>query len=351
MSETITIALDAMGGDHGPRSVIPGAARAIQVDPDLKFILFGRQNEIEAELKHYPALRGLCLIHHTDSVISSEEKPSTALRQGRESSMRKAIDAVAEGRAVCVVSSGNTGAFMAISKIVLKCLPGIHRPAIASVLPTQRGQTVMLDLGANIACDSEMLVQFAVLGSVYARAVRGIDRPTVGLLNVGSEDMKGHEELREAASILSDIKFPGRFYGFVEGHDIPMGTTDVVVTDGFTGNVALKVAEGVGKLTGNFIREAFKSSPLALFGSLFAFGALHRLKRRIDPRLYNGGMFLGLNGVCVKSHGGADAIGFSTAILLATALVKNGFNKKVAAEMESVMGQESFITPATSEVG
>jgi phosphate acyltransferase len=208
----------------------------------------------------------------------------------------------------------------------------------------------MLDLGANLSCDPEMLVQFAVLGSVYARTVRGIERPTVGLLNVGSEDMKGHDELRETAAILSNVKFPGRFYGFIEGNDIPMGTTDVVVTDGFTGNVALKVAEGVGKLTGSFIKQAFKSSPLAMIGAVFAFGALRRLKHRVDPRLYNGGMFLGINGVCVKSHGSSDAVGFANAILVAAALVRNKFNDKVAAEIESVMGQESFITPTTSEV-
>lgn len=350
MTDTLTIALDAMGGDHGVSAVIPGAARALKANPDLKFILFGRQAEIEAELKNYPTLRGVCLIHHTDQVIANDEKPAIALRQGRESSMRKAIDAVAEGRASCVVSSGNTGALMAIAKIVLKCLPGIHRPAIASVFPTVNGQTVMLDLGANLSCDPEMMVQFAVLGSVYARAVRGIDRPSVGILNVGSEDMKGHDELRQASAILSSIRFPGRYHGFIEGNDIPMGTVDVVVTDGFTGNVALKVAEGVGKLTGTFIRQAFKSSIFAMVGALFAAGALRRLKHRVDPRLYNGGMFLGLNGICVKSHGGTDHIGFANAILVAADLVKNGFNQKVAAEIQSVMSQESFITPTEAEV-
>lgn len=350
MAETLTIALDAMGGDHGVKAVIPGAAHALKANPNLKFILFGRQSDIESELRNYPSLRGACLIHHTDQVIASDEKPAVALRQGRDSSMRKAIDAVAEGRASCVVSSGNTGALMAIAKIVLKCLPGIHRPAIASVFPTIKGQTVMLDLGANLSCDPEMYVQFAVLGSVYARAVRGIDRPTVGLLNVGSEEMKGHDELREAAAILNNIRFPGRYYGFIEGNDIPMGTTDVVVTDGFTGNVALKVAEGVGKLTGTFIRQSFKSSIFAMIGALFAVGALRRLRSRVDPRLYNGGMFLGLNGICVKSHGSSDYIGFANAVLVAASLARNGYNEKVAAEIESVLSQESFITPATSEV-
>ena len=350
MTKTITIALDCMGGDHGVAAVIPGAARALAINPDLKFILFGRQSSIDEELRRYPSLRGVCLIHHTDVVVASDEKPAIALRQGRESSMRKAIDAVAEGRASCVVSSGNTGALMAMAKMVLKCLPGIHRPAIASVFPTIKGQTVMLDLGANLTCDPEMLVQFAVLGSVYARAVKQIERPSVGILNIGSEDMKGHDELRQASSILNGIKFPGRYHGFIEGNDIAMGTVDVVVTDGFTGNVALKVAEGVGKLTGTFIKQAFKSSPFALLGAVFAAGALRRLKKRVDPRLYNGGMFLGLNGICVKSHGSSDATGFANAILVAADLVRNDFNARVATEIESVMGQESFMTPITTEV-
>lgn len=350
MPDTLTLALDAMGGDMGPRAVIGGAARALAADPHLKFLLFGRRAEIELQLRHYPNLRAACEIHHTDQVIASDEKPAFALRQGRDSSMRKAIDAVADGRAACVISSGNTGALMATAKVVLKTLPGIHRPAIASVFPTIKGQTVMLDLGANIECDPEMLVQFAVLGAVYARAVKGIDRPSVGILNVGSEDMKGHDELRRAASILQSIKFPGVYHGFIEGNDIPMGTTDVVVTDGFTGNVALKVAEGVGKLTGVFIRQAFKSSPLAMLGALLAYGGIKRLKKRVDPRLYNGGMFLGVNGICVKSHGGSDDVGFANAIAVAADLARNDFNKKVAAEIEAVMNQESFLMPVTGEV-
>lgn len=350
MPETITIALDAMGGDRGVNAVIPGAARALKKNPSLRFLLFGRVSEIEGALRRYPALRAVSEIHAADQVIAPDEKPSVALRQGRASSMRKAIDAVAGGQAACVVSSGNTGALMAMAKMVLKCLPGIHRPAIASVLPTVKGQTVMLDLGANLTCDPEMMVQFAVLGSVYARAVRGIDRPSVGILNVGSEDMKGHDELRQAGAILSSIQFPGRYHGFIEGNDIPMGTTDVVVTDGFTGNVALKVAEGVGKLTGTFIRQAFKSSIFSMMGALFATGALRRLKRRVDPRLYNGGMFLGLAGICVKSHGGSDALGFSNAILVAADLVRNDFNRRVAAEIEAVMSQESFLSPTITEV-
>jgi glycerol-3-phosphate acyltransferase PlsX len=211
-------------------------------------------------------------------------------------------------------------------------------------MPTQTGETIMLDLGANLTCDAEILVQFAILGSVYARAIKNIDNPTVGLLNIGSEQMKGHEQLRTAANILNNVKFPGNFVGFVEGNDIPMGTVDVVVTDGFTGNVALKVAEGVGMLTKGFVKEALKSSLLARIGGMLAYSSMKKVNAKMDPRLYNGGMFLGLNGICVKSHGGMDEYGFSQAIKVAAKLVKNGYNDRVAYEIEQVMNQESFFS-------
>lgn len=339
-----TIALDAMGGDFGPEVVIPAAARALELKPELKFLLFGRVSEIKARIERFPALMAASEIIHTDKVIAGDEKPSVALRTGRDSSMRKAIDAVKEGRAQSVVSGGNTGALMATAKMVLKTLPGISRPAIASIFPTKGEDTVMLDLGANLACDAEMLVQFAVLGAVYARAVKGLSCPTVGLLNIGSEEMKGHEQLKEAAAILANIKFPGHFVGFVEGNDIPMGTVDVVVTDGFTGNVALKVAEGVADLTISFLKDAFRSSFLAKAGALLASGALKKLKGRIDHRTYNGGMFLGLNGICVKSHGSMDTYGFSCAILVAAGLVEKGYNDRVATEIKQLLGQNDFIS-------
>jgi glycerol-3-phosphate acyltransferase PlsX len=350
MTDTLTIALDVMGGDHGPKVVIPAASLALSQRSDLCFLLFGRAQDITPLLDAYPDVKAVSTLNHTDDVVSSAEKPSIALRQGRKSSMRLSIESVSNGQASCVVSGGNTGALMAMAKVVLKTLPGIHRPAIASVFPTVRGHTVVLDLGANLACDPEMMVQFAVLGAVYARTVRGIENPTVGLLNVGSEEMKGHDELRDAASILSTIKFPGVFKGFIEGNDIPMGTTDVVVTDGFTGNVALKVTEGVSKLMGIFLKDAFRSSFWSVLGYWFSAGAMGRLKKRLDPRLYNGGMFLGLNGVCVKSHGGTDDVGFANAILVAADLVHNKFNDKVAAEIDHVMNQESFLTSVTAEV-
>ena len=338
------LALDAMGGDFGPSVTIPGAAEALENLKDTKFLIFGDEKEIIPHLNNHENLRKHSEIHHTDITISSTDKPSTALRNGKGSSMRLAIEAVKDGTAQAVISAGNTGALMATSKMLLKCLPGITRPAIASVMPNVKGNSVVLDLGANLACDAEVLTQFAVLGSVYARVVKGISAPTVGLLNVGTEEMKGHEEIRAASSILSSVKFPGQYIGFIEGDDITKGTVDVVVTDGFTGNVALKTAEGVGQMTKEFLTDAFKSSPFALLGYLLARNAIQRMKDKVDPRKYNGGMFLGLNGVCVKSHGGSNVEGTKNAILVAANLVQNNFNSRVATEIEELMSQESFVS-------
>lgn len=346
MSQSQTLAIDAMGGDYGPNVIVPAAAAALQEKPDLNFIFVGDKARIEKALSAQAGLADVSEIIHTTKVISSHEKASAALRNSKDSSMRLAIEQVKEGRAQSVVSAGNTGALMAISKIVLKTLPGITRPAIASIFPTMKGKTVMLDLGANLTCDAEVLTQFSVLGAVYARVVMGVDTPTVGLLNVGTEEQKGHEEVREAAAILSAVHFPGRYHGFIEGNDIALGTVNVVVTDGYTGNVALKTAEGVGKMTSQFMRDAFKSSPFAMIGYLLASGAMARLKKRVDPRTYNGGMFLGLGGVCVKSHGGSDEIATKHALLTAANLVENGFNERVCVEIEQLMNQESFISAA-----
>ena len=344
MSQEYRIALDAMGGDFGPEVVIPAAAMAYRENKSLRFDFFGDEVIIARYLDRDTELKAVSKVHHTSDVISNTEKPSTALRQGKNSSMRLAINAVKEGESQAVVSAGNTGALMAMAKLVLKCLPGINRPAIASVFPSKARDTVMLDLGANLTCDAEALVQFALLGAVYARVVKNIHNPSVGLLNIGSEDIKGHDHLRNASSILSNIKFSGRYDGFVEGNDIPNGTVDVVVTDGFTGNVALKVAEGVADLSSHMFKQGLKSSPIAMLGGLLAYGSLKRVKKRMDPRAYNGGMFLGLNGICVKSHGGMDAYGFSNAILVAANLVQQGYNDRVATEVEELMNQESFIT-------
>lgn len=350
-SKNQIIALDAMGGDFGPQVVVPAAAAALKEQRDLEFIFFGDEQQIERLRENHKDLQAHSRIVHTDKVISNEEKPSAALRSGKNSSMRLAIDAVKSGEAQSIVSAGNTGALMAMAKISLRCLPGIHRPAIASVFPTVKGETIMLDLGANIACDAEVLVQFAILGAIYAKAVSGNMNPSVGILNVGSEDMKGHEHVRNAAAILSSINFPGKFHGFVEGNDITKGTTDVVVTDGFTGNVALKVAEGVGDMSSTFLKEAFSSSLIAKLGALLAYGALKKVKQRVDPRYYNGGMFLGLDGICVKSHGSMDEYGFSRAILVAADLVGQGYNDRVAAEIEHLMEQETFVSAIATQSG
>lgn len=340
-----TIAIDAMGGDYGPDVIIPAAAAACKTfSTPVQFLFFGDDLLIKRAIEKHPELKNVSKTRHTSKVVASTDKPSAALRTAKDSSMRLAIDSVKDGEADSVVSAGNTGALMAMAKMVLKCLPGISRPGIASVFPTMHGKTIMLDLGANLACDEEVLVQFAVLGSVYARVIGGIRNPSVGLLNVGTEDMKGHEEVRGAAKILSSVSFPGHYHGFIEGNDIPMGTVDVVVTDGFTGNVALKTAEGVGKMTRHFMRQSFKSSPLAILGYFFAYRAMQRLKARVDPRNYNGGMFLGLNGICVKSHGGSDVLATSNAIKLAYELVTQGFNDRVGVEIEQLMNQESFFS-------
>ncbi len=328
MSGGITIALDAMGGEQAPSMVLKGADMALQRYPDLRFMLFGQEDALRPMLAKLPRLAVAVTLHHTSEVVLDDAKPSLALRGGRQSSMRLAIDAVADGRADGVVSAGNTGALMAMAKFVLKTLPGIDRPAIASFFPTRRGESVMLDLGANVECDAENLVQFALLGDAFARTVLGLVEPTVGLLNVGSEDLKGNDAVRAASLRLRGALTPIRFYGFIEGDDIAAGTVDVVVTDGFTGNIAVKTAEGTAKLFSEFLFAAFHHSPMARVGYLFARGALRKLRIRIDPRRYNGAVFLGLGGIAVKSHGSTDALGFANAIGLAADMKLNGFLDK-----------------------
>ena len=333
MSDRVTIALDAMGGDRAPAMVIQGADLALERHPDARFLIFGAEDQVAPLLAKLPRLADAATLHHTEEVVLDDAKPSQALRTARRSSMWLAIDAVADGRADGVVSAGNTGALMGIAKFVLKTLPGIDRPAIATFFPTRRGESVMLDLGANIECDAENLVQFALMGDVFARTVLGLLQPTVGLLNVGSEDLKGNDAVRAASARLRSGILPVRFEGFVEGDDIPAGTVDVVVTDGFTGNVALKTAEGTAKLFGESLRAAFNHSLMARIGYLFARGALKKLAARIDPRRYNGAMFLGLAGIAVKSHGSTDAFGFANAIGVAIDMKLNGFLEKIGSDL------------------
>jgi len=332
VTEPLTIALDAMGGDNAPSIVVKGAAIARVRHPNVRYLFFGDEGKIKPLLKRRPKLRKLVSLIHTEKVVLNDAKPSTALRQGRGSSMWEAIDSVHQGKAAAVVSAGNTGALMAMAKMLLGTLPGIDRPAIAAYFPTLRGESVMLDLGANVECDANNLVQFAVMGEVFARTVLGLQQPTIGLLNVGEEPIKGHEAVRAASATLRDTHLPIKFDGFVEGDDIAAGTVDVIVTDGFTGNIALKTAEGTAKLLREFIRQAFKSSFLTKVGFFLARSALRKMQVRTDPRRYNGAMFLGLNGIAVKSHGGTDALGFANAIGVAIDLAAGGFNERIKEE-------------------
>lgn len=333
MGQAVMLALDAMGGARAPEMVLRGADMALQRHPGLHFLLYGSEREIRPLLAKLPRLAATVTLHHTSEVVLDDDKPSAALRTGRQSSMRLAIDAVADGVADGVVSAGNTGALMAMAKFVLKTLPGIDRPAIASFFPTQRGESVMLDLGANVECDAENLVQFALLGDAFARTVLGLVEPTIGLLNVGSEDMKGNDAVRAASVRLRSALSPVRFHGFIEGDDIAAGTVDVVVTDGFTGNIAVKTAEGTAKLFSEFLAGALRHSLSARIGYFFARNALRKLRMRIDPRRYNGAVFLGLRGVAVKSHGSTDALGFAHAISVAVDMKVNGFLEKIRVDL------------------
>jgi len=284
-------------------------------------------------LDKHPLAAKVSEIRHTDEAITNDQKVSSALRAGRNSSMRLAINAVGSGEAAGVISAGNTGALMAMAKVSLKTLPGIDRPAIAAVFPTRRSECVMLDLGANVECDSDNLFQFGVMGSVFARTVLGILKPSVGLLNVGTEEMKGNDAVRQAAVYLRESNLPIQYHGFIEGDGIAKGVVDVIVTDGFTGNVALKTFEGTIGLYSDFLRKAFMSSFVSRIGYLLARHSLNKLRARVDPRRYNGAMFLGLNGIVIKSHGGTDAFGFANAIGVAVDMSTNGFNEKIIKEL------------------
>jgi len=329
VSHSFSLAIDAMGGDNAPDIVLDGLELAAERHPEARFLLVGDEARLGAMLARRPRAAKTCMIRHAPSVISAEMKPTAALRQGRSSSMRLAIDAVASGEASGVVSAGNTGALMALAKIVVKTLPEIDRPALAAICPSARGDVVMLDLGANIQCDSRNLVEFAVMGDTFARAVLGLTAPTFGLLNVGSEELKGDDRVRQAAEVLRESHIRANFHGFVEGHDIAAGTVDVVVTDGFTGNVALKTGEGALKLMRDLLRQVFTSSIPARAGYLLARPALDRLREWMDPRRYNGAILLGLNGVVVKSHGGTDATGFAHAVDVAMDMVTHRFNDRI----------------------
>jgi glycerol-3-phosphate acyltransferase PlsX len=331
------LAVDAMGGDHAPAIVVAGLAMAAERHPEARFLLVGDEAQLAPLLASHPRAARACTVRHAPEVIGNDMKPSAAVRV-RQASMRVAIDAVAEGDASGVVTAGNTGALLALAKIVLKTLPGIDRPAMAAVSPSAGGDVVILDLGANLVCDARNLVEFAVMGDVFARAVLGLPAPTIGLLNVGSEEQKGDERIRQAADVLRESHLGPQFRGFVEGHDIAAGTTDVIVTDGFTGNVALKTGEGALRLIGGLLRQVFTSSLAGRLAYLLVRSSLDRLREWLDPRRYNGAVMLGLNGVVVKSHGGTDALGFAHAVDVAVDMVVHRVNDRMREGLERIVG-------------
>lgn len=346
----LPIALDAMGGDNAPASVLRGAEMALIRHPGIRFILYGNRYILEPMLQEIPILRNASQVVHTEVVIAGDDKPSLAVRRGRQSSMWLSIDSVKEGKCCAVVSAGNTGALMAMSKLILRTLPGVSRPAIAALFPTLRGECVMLDLGANVESDAHDLYRFAVMGNAFARAVLGLSRPRIGLLNVGSEELKGRDEVKEANKLIRGATMDLNYHGFIEGNDIAEGAVDVVVTDGFTGNVALKTAEGAARLIRTYLRDAFNSSPIAKGGAVMASGALRVVKDKLDDRKRNGAMFLGLNGIAVKSHGGADALGFCHAISVAVELVTHRINDRIIEEMATTELRKPNYTSELAQV-
>ncbi len=337
MSKGPCIAIDAMGGDSGPSVMIAGAARALRSDPDLTFIFFGDEKLLAAEVLSHRNLKSRATIVHSPESITASEKPSQALRRARTTSMGMAIGAVKDGNAGAALSAGNTGALMAISKLALRTMLGIDRPALAALLPTL-GETdcVMLDLGANTECDVQNLVQFAVMGSAYARTVLNISKPRVKLLNIGTEELKGTGEIKEAAALLREADYlPFRFDGFTEGDQLSRGGIDVIVTDGFSGNIALKTAEGTARFVTDLLRRAFKSSLRSKAGFALSRPALNLLKVHLDPNNHNGAVFLGLNGPVVKSHGGANAKGVANAIMVAARMVRNDITRRISEDLDN----------------
>lgn len=335
-SSSLIIAIDAMGGDNAPDSVIAGVKSAEQKHSDVRFLIFGDEAKVRPFMDKYRLDPNRYEFIHTPDYVASDEKPSTAVRSGRNSSMWLAIDAVKKGKASAVVSSGNTGALMAFSKLILGTMPGIHRPAIVTILPTRKSECVVLDLGANAECSARNLVEFAIMGEAYCRAVLKRENPTIGLLNIGSEDIKGRDEIRQAVQILRDSPLSEEFKGFVESDDIALGTVDVFVTDGFTGNIALKAIEGTARLMVNLLKDVSARSFMSKLGFLLALPSLKRLKKRMDPGRYNGAMLVGLKGISIKSHGGADAFGFANAVNVAIDTVRNDLVGNIAKQLTSV---------------
>lgn len=350
----MVISVDAMGGDRGPAVVISGVADSAAELPDARFIVHGPKAELDKLIAHHKGLSGRCTVHDAAGVVSMGDKPSQVVRNGDGTSMWSAIESVRSGEATVAVSCGNTGALMALSMIRLRKLPGVNRPAIACLWPSRnpQGFNIMLDVGADIRADAPDLLQYALMGASYARNGLGVETPRIGLMNVGTEEHKGRAELKLAQELIQNAAANANFeyVGFVEGGDLASSKVDVIVMDGFTGNIALKTGEGTAKLVGEFMKDAFSNSILSKFAALLAMTSLKRLQRRIDPRRVNGGVFLGLNGTVVKSHGSADATGVSAAIRLAHQLASSGFQARLAARLaQALAATEADRTKANND--
>ena len=351
MTQPVRIALDAMGGDHGPSVVVPGAAIALERRPDLAFVFAGDEKLLRPLLDASPKLAAVSRILHTEVSVKMDDKPSQALRMGRRnSSMWLALDAVKKGDADVTVSAGNTGALMAMAKICLRTMPQIDRPAIACLWPTVKGESIVLDVGASIGADAQHLVMLAIMGAAMANIVLDLERPTVGLLNVGVEEIKGIEEVKAASRLLRETHLPSlAYHGFVEGDDLGRGTVDVVVTEGFTGNIALKTAEGTAKQIGHYLKEAMGRTLMSRIGYLFARKAFQALREKMDPRNVNGGVFLGLDGIVIKSHGGADSVGYAGAIEMGYDMVKHGLLERIRESIALAQEDRALELPAAAD--
>ncbi len=353
MSDTIRLSVDAMGGDNGPRIVLRGAEMTLKERGNVEFIFHGPEDVLAPLLDEFPTLKPVSRIRHAETVIAMDDKPSQALRKGRnKSSMWSALQAVKDDEADAAISCGNTGALMAMATFCLKPMEGFARPAIAAIWPTLRTDIIVLDVGATVGGDAQQLVDFSILGAALARALFDEDVPSIGLLNVGVEEVKGLETVKEAARILAAHENAGFVYhGFVEGDDIGKGTVDVVVTEGFTGNVALKTAEGTARQVGTYLRNALKANFLSRIGALLAMQALRALSRKLDPRTVNGGVFLGLNGIVIKSHGGTDEVGFNSALGLAYEMGRSRFIDKIKVGLSLFKAREIDTRMKQQEAG
>jgi phosphate acyltransferase len=335
LADAPRIAIDAMGGDGGPATMLAGAARALRKRPELRFVLFGDEAAMQAQLARLPALAAAAELVHTPDAIAGEDKPSQAIRRAKTSSMGQAIAAVKDGRAHAALSAGNTGALMAMAKLALRTMPGIDRPALAALMPSLgENDTVMLDLGANTEVDARNLVQFAVMGAAYARTALDLENPRVALLNIGTEEMKGTDEIRDAAAALRKAKHLRLdFQGFIEGNKLSRGEVDVIVCDGFSGNIALKTIEGTARFVADLLKRAFSSSTRSKIGFLISKPATELLRHHLDPNNHNGAVFLGLNGIVVKSHGGANEVGVDTAIGFAAKMLRDDLTRRIAEDL------------------